>query len=51
MEKSNEKNLSQAEKEDKLLEYALKFSVGSTVFAALVGVALTVYVVFLIVNK
>lgn len=51
MENLKEKNSSQAEKEDKMLDYAFKFSLGSTVFAALFGVALTVYMVFLIVNK
>ena len=51
MEKLKEKNISQAEKEDKVLDYAFKFALGSTVFTAVIGFALTAYVVFLIVNK
>ena len=51
MEKSNEKKLPQVEKEDKVLDYAFKFSLGSTIFAAIFGVALMIYMVFLIVNK
>ena len=51
VEKLKEKNSSQAEKEDKVLDYAFKFSLGSTIFAAIFGVALMIYMVFLIVNK
>ena len=51
VEKLKEKNSSQAEKEDKVLDYAFKFSLGSTVFAALFSIALTIYMVFIIVNK
>lgn len=51
MEKSNEKILSQTKRKDNVLDYVFKFTLGSTVFAALIGVALTIYVVCLIVNK
>ena len=51
VENLKEKNSSQAEKEDKVLDYAFKFSLGSTIFAAIFGVALMIYMVFLIVNK
>lgn len=51
LEETKEKNITQAEKEDKMLDYALKFSVGSMIFGTLICLALTSYMVFLIVNK
>lgn len=51
MEKAKEENFSQPGKEDKVLDYAFKFALGSTVFAALFSIALTIYMVFIIVNK
>ena len=47
MEKLEEKKSSQ----DKMYDYAFKFMLGSIIFATLVNLALSIFVVFKIVNK
>ncbi len=51
MEKLNEKNFTQPEKQDKMIDYASKFALGSTLFATLIGVVITIFIVCQIVNK